>query len=114
MVDTYDVSLRNRPAAIRVEHKCLTVMLQSDHQRDVRIALTAVLKCLPKQTVSSSGSLLAFCSRCIFLPLPERPFLCRHYLYFSPESSNISREKMAMLSMAALVLFNQVAHHHLC
>ncbi|KAK9642596.1 hypothetical protein HCH54_008028 [Aspergillus fumigatus] len=106
MVDTYDVSLRNRPAAIRVEHKCLTVMLQSDHQRDVRIALTAVLKCLPKQTVSSSGSLLAFCSRCIFLPLPERPFLCRHYLYFSPESSNISREEKAMLSMAALVLFN--------
>jgi hypothetical protein len=41
--------LHNRPAAIRVElYKCLTVMLQSDHRGDVRIALTAVLKCLPK------------------------------------------------------------------
>jgi hypothetical protein len=98
--------LHNRPAAIRVElYKCLTVMLQSDH-RDVRIALTAVLKCLPKQTVSSSGSLLAFCSRCIFLPLPYGSFLCRHHLFFSPESSSVSREKNAILGMAALALFN--------
>jgi hypothetical protein len=106
MSPSTDVFLHNRPAAIRVEHKYLTVMLQSDHQGDVRIALTAVLKRLPKQTISSSGSLLAFWSRCILLPLPNGSFLCGHHLFRSTESSSISREKNAMLSMAALGLFN--------
>jgi hypothetical protein len=90
MVDTYDVSLHYRPVAIQVEHKYLIIMLQLDHQKDVYIALTAVLKCLPKQTISLSSSLLAFYSQYIFHPLPNGSFLCCYYLFFSPEKSSIS------------------------